>query len=158
MTIDNFTMPFPDFKNNEIINPDQFDANNLAITTKLNEILGFPGIKGQAVQLVDFDLNNLDTTGFYWCYGNTLNSPINLGAWGYVVNIKMANDARRQIFFQFNDVHMYIRFQYNGTWYGWNSVTKNEAKIDCGLSNGWVKTTRTVAVYVLNLMVVAQFV
>jgi hypothetical protein len=32
-------MPYPDFKNNEIINPDQFDANSLSISSKLNEVI-----------------------------------------------------------------------------------------------------------------------
>jgi hypothetical protein len=141
MTIQNFTMPFPDFKNGEIINPDQFDANNSAIATKFNEILGFPGINGMAKQLTDFDLNNLDITGFYWCYGNTLHSPFNPSgastSWMYVVNIKLADDARRQILYMYNDVHMYVRYQLGGTWYGWVCVTKSETPVDIGLSNGW---------------------
>lgn len=32
-------MPYPDFVNNNIINPDEFDSNSLAITTKFNELI-----------------------------------------------------------------------------------------------------------------------
>lgn len=39
MTINTFTTPYPDFINNEIINPDQFDANSASIGAKLNELI-----------------------------------------------------------------------------------------------------------------------
>lgn len=38
MPISNLTIPFPDFKYGEIMNPDAFDTNNEAIKTKVNEI------------------------------------------------------------------------------------------------------------------------
>jgi hypothetical protein len=39
MTIQNLTIPYPDFKFDEIINPEAFDLNNDAIKVKTNEIV-----------------------------------------------------------------------------------------------------------------------
>lgn len=38
MTITSLVLPYPDFKLQEVIDPDQFDLNNQSISTKMNEI------------------------------------------------------------------------------------------------------------------------
>lgn len=39
MAINNVTIPFPDFKLQEVIDPDQFDANNASLVNKTNELV-----------------------------------------------------------------------------------------------------------------------
>lgn len=48
MTINALAIPFPDFKFNETINPEEFDSNNAVILAKVNEVIAL--------------LNNVDTT------------------------------------------------------------------------------------------------
>lgn len=39
MAIANVTLPYPDFKYADVINADEFDANNLVLSDKINEII-----------------------------------------------------------------------------------------------------------------------
>lgn len=48
--VNNIVLPYADFKFQEIINPDQFDANNGSLASKINEILPF--INGQNLNYV----------------------------------------------------------------------------------------------------------
>lgn len=61
MTIQNLTVPFPDFKLQDIINPDQFDSNFNAIQSKINEMI--PVISsGSSGEIIPNPIQNTDGT------------------------------------------------------------------------------------------------
>lgn len=68
------------------------------------------------------DFNAIRNTGFYIMQGNTLNSPISLGTWAYLLHIKADDTNCRQLVWDFGSGAIYSRFQTTGTWGRWHRV------------------------------------
>lgn len=57
MTISTLTLSYPDFQNNTIIDPDQFDTNNSELVAKVNECVDFLNTSLYTNQTIDTKLN-----------------------------------------------------------------------------------------------------
>jgi hypothetical protein len=58
LTITNLSIPYPDFKYAETINPDQFDANNQAFQDKVNELIAYFEAKDKSTPWTPLTLLN----------------------------------------------------------------------------------------------------
>jgi hypothetical protein len=71
MAVQDLTIPYPDFKFDEIINPEAFDLNNEAVKAKLNELIAL--------------LNNKETLDSTWVSAVLENGWTNFNANSYPI-------------------------------------------------------------------------
>jgi hypothetical protein len=121
MTINNLTLPFPDFKYSETINPEEFDANNGLIKDKINEMITMftnSGI-GTSAFAYPTDLNNVTDSGFYYANGSTLNTP--KAPYYYKVIVAGGNDVS-QIAIGVGIDSVHYRTRNGSTWGIWMQI------------------------------------
>lgn len=63
------------------------------------------------------DLNDINTTSFYYANTNATNKPINAN--GFVTTYVLDNNYKKQLFYHVTENSQYIRTKINGVWDNW---------------------------------------